>query len=237
MKNWFYDPSVQFQLWDQTHLITLFMMLILLLSIYFLRGYLRPYRHVIYVSVALLLLISRMSLDSWYVITGTWEIESSLPLELCSIASLLCAVMLLTRNQFLLDVLYFIAIGGSMQALLTPDLHFGFPQYRYIQFFLDHFLLLLSPLLMIWLDNYVIRFTSLIKSFVFLNGLALVVFGFNHVFQANYMFLMHKPSTPSLLDLLGDYPYYLLFLEGIAFVLFVGLYFPFIKAERTRIER
>src|SRR5690625_4234375 len=142
------------------------MMLILLLSIYFLRGYLRPYRHVIYVSVALLLLISRMSLDSWYVITGTWEIESSLPLELCSIASLLCAVMLLTRNQFLLDVLYFIAIGGYMQALITQVIHFGFPLYRYIKFFLYHFYMIISSLLMICLYYYVILYYTLLISLV-----------------------------------------------------------------------
>ncbi|MNC26259.1 Integral membrane protein [compost metagenome] len=38
------------------------------------------------------------------------------------------------------------------------------------------------------------------------------------------MFLQHKPDTPSLLDLLGPYPYYLLVEEGIALFMFVVMY-------------
>lgn len=227
MEDWFYNPNLQFQLGDPIHLISLFIISFILLSIFLLRRYLHPYRRVIYITVALILLLSRISLDCWYILTGTWTINSSLPLELCSIASLLCVIMLLTRNKFLLEVLYFIAVGGSMQALLTPDLYFGFPQYRYIQFFLDHLLLLLAPLLMIWLDNYAITVKSIIKSWFFLNFIAFIVSCFNYLLEANYMFLMYKPSNPSLLDLLGNHPYYLLALEGIAFILFIILYMPF----------
>lgn len=234
MNNWFYDPNIRFEMWDKTHLLTLFIILIMLISIYFFRENLRPHRRIIYVSVALVLLLSRISLDFWYVRTGSWDISLSLPLELCSIASLLSAFMLLTRNKFLVEVLYFIAIAGSLQALVTPELYFGFPQYRFIQFFIDHFLLLLSPLLVIWLDNCKIKALSIIKAWLFLNGLALVVFFLNYLLQANYMFLMHKPSTPSLLDLLGEHPFYLLSLEIIALILFLIMYLPFSKQKSQR---
>lgn len=226
MNNWFYDPNNQFEMWDKIHLVTLSMMFILLVSIYIFRRNLRPHRRIIYVSVALMLLLSRISLDFWYVLTGSWDLRSSLPLELCSIASLLSAFMLLTRNKFLVEVLYFIAISGSLQALVTPELHFGFPQYRFLQFFLDHFLLLLSPLLVIWLDKLKLKPFSIIKAWLFLNGLAIVVFILNYSFKANYMFLMNKPSTPSLLDYLGEHPFYLLSLEVIALILFIILYLP-----------
>jgi uncharacterized membrane protein YwaF len=38
---------------------------------------------------------------------------------------------------------------------------------------------------------------------------------------------MEKPPTASLIDVLGPWPWYLLALEGIAFVIFFILYLPF----------
>jgi len=159
--------------------------------------------------------------------TEQWYATSSLALELCSIASIVCAIMLLTKSKFLFDVFYFIAIGGAIQAILTPELLFGFPQYRYMQFFLDHTLLILAPIIMIGLYRFRPTFSAVIKSFVSLNVIAAIVYLVNRLIGANYMFLMHKPTTPSIIDYLGSYPYYILSLEVVAFIIFVILYIPF----------
>src|SRR5690625_470126 len=149
MTNWFYNPEVKFHMWDIAHFLTIALIIILLTFFYFFRNKLSPYRRSIRLTVGWLLIISRISLDIWYIQTGMWDIRTSLPLELCSIASLVCAIMLLTKSRKLFEVFYFIAIGGAIQAILTPDLLFGFPQFRYIQFFIDHFMLIIAPILMI----------------------------------------------------------------------------------------
>lgn len=226
MNNWFYNPNVPFHMWSLSHLLTISTIIVLIVCVFIFRKRLTPFRRPIRISVGLLLIISRLSLDLWYVTTDQWRIGSSLPLELCSIASLLAAIMLLTKNKFLLEVLYFIAIGGAMMAILTPDLYFGFPQYRFFQFFIDHFFLILAPLLMIWFYNYHITLRSVLKSFLFLNAIAAVVFIINQLLSANYMFLREKPQGASLLDLLGPYPYYLLSLELITLILFFLFYLP-----------
>lgn len=59
---------------------------------------------------------------------------------------------------------------------------------------------------------------------LFLNGLALIIGLLNYVIGANYMFLLRKPDTPSILDMLGPYPYYLLAEEGIALLIFIVMY-------------
>src|SRR5699024_4532188 len=133
MSNWFYNPAISFQMWGIPHLVTICLMLFLALTCFRWRESLVPYRNVIFYTVGTLLILSRISLDSWYIITGTWNVKTSLPLELCSIASLLCGLMLLTRSHYLFEVFYFIAIGGAIQAIVTPDLNFGFPQFRYFQ--------------------------------------------------------------------------------------------------------
>lgn len=227
MHLWFYNPDSNFQMWDMTHIITIALALTITVALFAFRKTLYPYRRTIRITVGSALIISRLSLDFWYVSTGQWTLKSSLPLELCSIASILCGIMLLTKNRHLFEVFYFIAIGGALQAILTPDLNFGFPQFRYIQFFFDHFLLISAPLIMIWLYDFKINHKSLIKSFLALNGIAVVVFCINTIFSANYMFLNHKPDSASLLDFLGPYPYYIFSLELVAFIIFIILYLPF----------
>src|SRR5699024_12212304 len=106
-----------------------------------------PIRGPIRIITGLLLILSRLSLDIWYVTTNQWAAQSSLPFELCSIASLLAGVMLLTKNRFLFEVLYFIALSGAAMAIATPDLYFGFPQYRFIKFFFVYFFLFFPSLL------------------------------------------------------------------------------------------
>lgn len=227
MKSWFYNRDVQFHMWEFSHLITLIIIGLFLLFVFLFRTKLKSHRRYIRLTVGWLLILSRLSLDTWYVATNEWSVTSSLPLELCSIASLLCGIMLLTKNDFLLEVFYFIGIGGAVMAIVTPDLYFGFPQYRFLQFFIDHTLLIFAPLIMIWLYQYKITLTSLIKAFLSINVIALIVFIINKILSANYMFLSHKPNAASLLDILGPYPYYLLSLEGIVIIVFLILYSPF----------
>lgn len=43
----------------------------------------------------------------------------------------------------------------------------------------------------------------------------------------NYMFLKAKPVNGSLLDILGPYPWYIISLEVVAFVIFVVLWLVF----------
>ena len=64
---------------------------------------------------------------------------------------------------------------------------------------------------------------------VVLNVLLPLVFVADVLFNSNYMFLRMKPSNGSLLDFLGPYPWYILSLEGVAFIIFLVLWLTFRK--------
>lgn len=234
MNNWFYNPAKQFHMWDLTHLLTIAVIILVLITVFSCRKQLTLYRHPIRITMGWLLIVSRLSLDIWYITTDQWMVETSLPLELCSIASLLAGVMLLTKSKLLFEILYFIGISGAIMAIATPDLGYGFPQYRYLQFFMDHILLIIAPLIMIWLYHYKLTWQSIVKSFLFLNGLAASVYLINQLLSANYMFLLEKPGGVSVLDFLGPYPYYLLSLEIIALALFYLLYLLFLITSNNK---
>jgi hypothetical integral membrane protein (TIGR02206 family) len=234
MYTWFYNPVSHFHFLGIAHILTICIIFATTIALYVFRKALIPYRKFIRLTIGWALIICHLSLDLWYFVTDTWSLTESLPFQLCSIASILCGVMLIIKNQSLFEILYFIALGGAIQAILTPDLGFGFPQFRYLQFFLLHFLIFISPLILCWLYGYRITFKSLLKSFVALNVIAVIMYFVDLFISANYMFLVHKPVSTSLLDFLGPYPYYILSLEGVGLVIYIILYLPFAFGSKTK---
>jgi hypothetical integral membrane protein (TIGR02206 family) len=156
-----------------------------------------------------------------------WDSGSSLPLELCGITLLLSVIMLLTRSRSLYSFLYFAGIGGAFIALLTPNLVYPYPHFRFLLFFIAHGAIILASLYMTWIEGYRPTWKSLFFAMLCLNIIAACVKAANHMLGSNYMFLAHKPGTYSVLEYFGPYPYYLLVEELFAFVVFLLMYLVF----------
>ncbi|MCT8138270.1 TIGR02206 family membrane protein [Anaerobacillus sp. CMMVII] len=183
-------------------------------------------KHVRWILFATLVL-SEVSLLTWTVRTGLWDIQYNLPLHLCTISIFSSTFMLVTNSSKVFEVIYFFGLGGAFQAIITPELFYTFPHFRFLHYFIAHFAIILAILYMIWVCKFSITFRSAIKAFLVLNALAVVAFIVNLLTGANYMYLARKPTTPSILDWLGPYPWYILWLEVIAIVLFLLLCLPF----------
>lgn len=227
MSEWFYNPQVEFEMFGPAHIVTIGTVVLLVIAFYLFRNKLFPYRKGIRITIGWAMIGARLALDIWYLATDQWHYEFALPLELCSISLIMGGIMLLTKSRVLFEIIYFIAIGGAVQAIMTPFLNYGFPQFRYMQFFFAHLLVLIAPLIMTWLYQYKITWQSLLKSFIAVNGIALVNFVLDSWLNVNYMYLAGKPDSASMLDILGPYPYYILSLEAVALLIFSLLYLPF----------
>src|SRR5436189_5278975 len=68
--------------------------------------------------------------------TAIWQ--HMLPMQLCDWGMVVVIVAMWTGNQRWFEVAYFWGIGGTLQAVLTPNLPFGFPDWRFISFFTSH---------------------------------------------------------------------------------------------------
>ncbi|MFC4408852.1 TIGR02206 family membrane protein [Chungangia koreensis] len=177
--------------------------------------------------VAVTLLIMDLGYHVWLISSNRWRLMDSLPLELCSLSLLAAIVLLWTGNRKLYPFVFFAGIGGALQAVLTPVLDLSYPHFRYFHFFYTHGGIILTALYFTWVKGYRPTFKGVLQTMLTLNLLLPVIFLVNLLVEGNYMFLRMKPVNGSLLDYLGPYPWYLLSLEAVAFLMFSILWLLF----------
>ena len=148
-----------------------------------------------------------------------------LPLHLCSVGIILAVIVLLTRGRLAYELIYFWGLAGTTNAIVTPELAEGWPDYLFIQFFISHGGIVGAALFATWGLRMRPTFKSLIRAFLWLNALAAGVAVVNLLLDSNYMYLCAPPDTASPF-LLFPWPWYLLWLEVFAFFLFALLYLP-----------
>lgn len=173
------------------------------------------------------LLLNELYYVTWSILTGNWSMDNSLPIQLCEAVAFASAVMLLYNHFRLFEVVYFLGLGGGIQALITPDLYYPFPHSRFFSFFLGHNAVFMAIFYMLIVKNFIPSLKSILKTFIFTNLYMVVISIINILTGGNYLFLCSKPENGSLLDFLGPWPWYILSLEGIGLLIFLTLYLPF----------
>jgi hypothetical integral membrane protein (TIGR02206 family) len=137
--------------------------------------------------------------------------------------------MLLTRNYTAYEFCYFMGFGAASQALLTPDAgRYGFPHVKFWATMVSHGLIVTAPLYMTLVEGYRPTWGSIVVvaagMLVYLAFVAMI----NRRLGSNYMYLARKPDTPSLIDMLGPWPWYIAWLFVIALAIMTLLYLPFL---------
>lgn len=225
-----------FQLFSSPHLIAIAVCLVVSVLIYLYRKSLQEplTDRLLRYSLAGLLLFTEVFFQLWHLYTGYWSAAYTLPLQLCSVSLLFSIGMLMTNSFRLYEITFFIGVGGAAQAMITPELFYPFPHVRFFHFFIAHAAIIWACLYMTWVKRYRPTFASIWKTMGFLNGLLVIALIVNPLSGGNYLFVSHKPNNPSLIDYLGPYPWYILSLEGVALLMFLLLYLPFVVSNRSR---
>jgi hypothetical integral membrane protein (TIGR02206 family) len=67
-----------------------------------------------------------------------------------------------------------------------------------------------------------------------MNAYLLLMVVVNHWLGSNYLYIARKPDTPTLLDLLGPWPWYILGMEVVGAAIAGLLYLPFLIQDLVR---
>jgi hypothetical integral membrane protein (TIGR02206 family) len=186
--------------------------------------------------LALILIGNELAWHYWNYAVGKWTIQTMLPLHLCSLLVWTGAFMLMTKNYRVYEFMYFMGIGGAIQALATPGIGiYGFPHFVFFQYFISHGLIITSAIFMTIVEKLRPTWRSILRVAIWMNIYVIIVYFINVAIDSNYLLIMEKPATPSLLNLLPDWPFYILYMELIGIVTCLLLYLPFaVKDWRTR---
>jgi hypothetical integral membrane protein (TIGR02206 family) len=140
-----------------------------------------------------------------------------------------------TGNRRWLEVAYFWGIGGTLQAIITPNLRFGFPDLRFISFFVAHSGIIIGIVFLMLIYGFRPRAIGVVRTFLWTELYFVVAFTTDLLTGENYGFLLHKPEAASLLNFLsGSRPLYLLEFHALAFLFFCVLYAPFAIVDLVR---
>jgi hypothetical integral membrane protein (TIGR02206 family) len=159
---------------------------------------------------------------------GVLDWRQMLPMQMCDWGMVVVIVAMWTGHQRWFEVAYFWGIGGTLQAVLTPNLRFGFPDWRFISFFTSHCGIIVGVIFLMLTRRYRPYPVSIVRVWLWSEFYFVVTLIVDELTGVNYGFLLHKPEAFSILSFLsGSRPLYLLQLHGVALLFFLVLYMPF----------
>lgn len=173
---------------------------------------------------------------AWSKINEPTLLDNFIPLQLCDLAAIIAGFALLKKNYVLCELTYYWGLAATLQGLITPAIQYDFPHPTAFSFFIHHFAVVAAALYLPICDGWKPEYKfwkSPLRAWAWANVYLVIAMITNVILKTNFGFLMHKPETPSLIDHLGSWPYYLLAFEVIALAFFFILTLPFLIGRKA----
>lgn len=162
-------------------------------------------------------------------------IGRSVPLDLTDLATVTAAYAFWSQRHWAFALTYYWGLVLSTQALISPVLTGpDFPGYRFLGFWSIHLLVVWAAIYLTWGRRIRPNWRSYRIAVVVTLAWATVTFTFNRIAGTDYGFLTAKPRTPSLLDVLGPWPVYLLTAAALIFTVWALMTWPWVRSARCR---
>jgi hypothetical integral membrane protein (TIGR02206 family) len=139
-----------------------------------------------------------------------WDLQTSLPLQLCDWGWLAAAIALWRRSRLAGTITYLWGLTLTSQAIITPALTTPFPGLRWWMFWALHLLIVWAAIHVVWGMKLHPSWTTYWQTVVITLTWLFVTVRFNVLVGTNYGYLNAKPAARSALDLLGPWPVYVL---------------------------
>lgn len=167
-----------------------------------------------------------------------FDLQNSLPLQVCDLVVLLAPFALLTRGAWSRALLYFWGIGLSTQAFATPVLTKGPDHAEFWLFWLGHTQIVGSAIYDAVCRSYRPRLADLYRAVAALIGLGLLVLGFNLLTDTNYWYIGRTlPQQRTVLHELPAWPWRIPIIVSLAVLAMTAAWAPWALVRRLRGRR
>jgi len=161
-------------------------------------------------------------------LTGELSLQNALPFHLCDVAAFAGAIALLKRSRLAAELVYFFGLAGTLNGLITPALLQDFPHLTFFAFFLGHSGIVIAAVHVVAGMGLIPRPGAPLRMLGCILSYAAIVGVINWVLGTNYGFVCWKAPSPSLMDVLGPWPWYVGSLALLSLIFFVLLNLPFV---------
>jgi len=175
--------------------------------------------------IGAIMIIDFITENGGYIMSGTWDIQYNLPIQLCGISSLICCVLpFIKKKDKLFQFVYYTGVIGGIMAILTPQMNYFDGSLRYyLNYYVSHSLIIALPVFMfLHLDLKLPKF-SWFKIWIHLNILMAIIMPINFLLDSNYMYVNAPPEVINPL-VIGEWPYYLLIWEPLVMIIAYLIY-------------
>ncbi|MGM0834762.1 MAG: TIGR02206 family membrane protein [Bacillota bacterium] len=227
-----------FELFSVEHIVTFLVFLAVCYALVHFRKGLKPYQKGIKWALFSILLISEISHQIWVVATDQWGMDD-LPIQLCSFSTFIAMYLFLKSNNKLFHLLFFIGFIPPILSMVTPEMHYSFPHYRYIKYFIHHATIAWAVLYFIYYEGYRVPRKAIITSFLTANLIAAPIFFINIFLDTNFFYLANPTESKTILSFFGSGIWYYINLELAALFVFCFTYIPMgilLKREKVKVE-
>ena len=175
--------------------------------------------------IGAIMILDFLTENGGYIMSGTWDVQYNLPIQLCGISSLICCVLPFIKNKDkLFQFVYYTGVIGGIMAILTPQMNYFDGSLRYyLNYYVSHSLIIVLPIFMfLHLDLKLPKF-SWFKIWIHLNILMAIIMPINFLLDSNYMYVNAAPEVSNPL-VIGEWPYYLLIWEPLVMIIAYLIY-------------
>ena len=219
------------------HIITLIVFFALCILGIIYQNKIEPYKVPIKWILFSTLLSTLISFQIYLVLIDKWE-PRFLPLQLCSFSTYLALFLFLKKDKNVFNYLFFIGLLPPILSMLTPDLVYKFPSFRFVRYYLQHSAITLSVLYFILFEGYRVPKKAIFSSFIILNIMAVPIYILNLILETNFFFLMSPAlESKTLLNYFGNGITYYINIEIVAIILLILTYIPMGNLQKKEMER
>lgn len=166
----------------------------------------------------------------WYALPANWHIERSLPLHFSDALRFAAAVALIWRVRWAIALTYYWGLTLNPQAIVTPHptMLVG-PSVEFLLYWVLHIAVWLAPLALVWGLGFRVQWRDFGITYGVSVAWAALAMSFNAILGTNYAFLNRPPDGASLVDWLGPWPIYVVWLFIIAALLWALMTWPWTR--------
>ena len=211
---------------EKIHLLTIFICILCFFLIpYFGKKLSSDRQRIVSISLAIIGIFEEILDYSNRIYFSDLNWHEDLPLHICNYVFYIGIIYMLTKKQFLFEILYLVGFGAAFITIITPEFKM-LNTLEYALFFLAHGLIVVFSLWGIFIDNKRPRKLSVYKAYLYLWIMALPVGLVSWVTGGNYMFLMRPPEVSNPL-VFGNWPWYIFNVSFIGLFIMTIAYLPF----------